>query len=432
MNKNIKRILTVTGLSLLISAGTTFCVYACMPTDDKLNMNTYNPGQGGVIPSNYNKPGNGGKQNTLPELPECSDSSENPIEIVTESSCLHEDTFTEHEIVEHATCQDPGSYVEKVRCSICFSVIHSTDETMLSSGQYHDLVLIPACDPVCEGTGNIEYYECKLCQEIFFKDFVEIKDPDSVIIPETGHKWSEWTVTKQATCTDEGQKTRKCLNDPSHVETSIIPASGHDHGPEVEENVTEPQLIHDGSVDKVVYCNVCKKELKRQTVKIPAKLKPYEDNINSLAPLESELILQGNPEKPEDLNNPDWEVTVKPTCETAGVRTRYYNGRKHEEVIAALGHYWGEWVVTIEPDIGAEGEAECVCMHDESHVQIRKIPGLTVEEYLRQKSCGIVRIQDPDSGYDPERQRPMGQTGSELSSTAEEKEGNEGAVILGQ
>ena len=46
-------------------------------------------------------------------------------------------------------------------------------------------------------------------------------------IPKKGHDWGDWEVTTPATCTEKGEKTRKCRNDPSHVETQEIPATGH-------------------------------------------------------------------------------------------------------------------------------------------------------------------------------------------------------------
>ena len=45
------------------------------------------------------------------------------------------------------------------------------------------------------------------------------------IIPATGHDWSDWTVT-EATCTEDGSKTRSCAT-CGETETEVIPATGH-------------------------------------------------------------------------------------------------------------------------------------------------------------------------------------------------------------
>ena len=37
------------------------------------------------------------------------------------------------------------------------------------------------------------------------------------------HDWGDWTVTKEATLTEEGVETRTCKADPSHTETRAIP-----------------------------------------------------------------------------------------------------------------------------------------------------------------------------------------------------------------
>ena len=43
------------------------------------------------------------------------------------------------------------------------------------------------------------------------------------------HDWGNWVVTKPATSSEDGEEQRKCMRDPSHVETKIIPALTHTH-----------------------------------------------------------------------------------------------------------------------------------------------------------------------------------------------------------
>ncbi len=42
-------------------------------------------------------------------------------------------------------------------------------------------------------------------------------------------KWSEWEAVSQPTCTEDGEKTRYNLDDPTEVETALIAARGHDY-----------------------------------------------------------------------------------------------------------------------------------------------------------------------------------------------------------
>ncbi|MCL2771557.1 MAG: leucine-rich repeat domain-containing protein [Firmicutes bacterium] len=43
-----------------------------------------------------------------------------------------------------------------------------------------------------------------------------------------GHNWDDWEITTSPTCTEVGEETRICLNDASHTETKPIIALGHD------------------------------------------------------------------------------------------------------------------------------------------------------------------------------------------------------------
>ena len=63
----------------------------------------------------------------------------------------------------------------------------------------------------------------------------EEKDPCA-----DGHDWGEWTVTKSATCTEKGSRTRSCKNGDK-TETEEIPMLAH---------------TYDGT--ETNYCTVCK------------------------------------------------------------------------------------------------------------------------------------------------------------------------------
>ncbi|WP_405358527.1 phosphatidylinositol-specific phospholipase C domain-containing protein [Ruminococcus sp.] len=63
----------------------------------------------------------------------------------------------------------------------------------------------------------------------FDKDWAE-DQTIQIELPALGHDWGEWTVTKEATLTEEGEETRVCRNDASHIETRAIP--------KIDENAT--------------------------------------------------------------------------------------------------------------------------------------------------------------------------------------------------
>ena len=61
------------------------------------------------------------------------------------------------------------------------------------------------------------------------------------------HYYGEWDVTKDATCTEAGVKTRECRWPLcEHKETCEIPAKGHDFG---EWTVTTPATCEEDGVE---------------------------------------------------------------------------------------------------------------------------------------------------------------------------------------
>lgn len=76
----------------------------------------------------------------------------------------------------------------------------------------------------CEGPGMLAHWTCDYCGKCFTDALgqEEIAEAD-LVIPQTGHDWGEWKVTTSATLLNDGEETRICRNDPSHVETRVIP-----------------------------------------------------------------------------------------------------------------------------------------------------------------------------------------------------------------
>ena len=80
-----------------------------------------------------------------------------------------------------------------------------------------------------EAEANCTLPGTKVLTAVFNTDWAE-DQTKQIEIPATGHDWGEWTVTKEATPTEEGEETRVCKNAPSHTETRAIP--------KVDENAT--------------------------------------------------------------------------------------------------------------------------------------------------------------------------------------------------
>ena len=136
------------------------------------------------------------------------------------------------------------------------------------------------------------------------------------------HDWSEWTVTKEASCTEDGLKTRTC-SICGETETEVIEATGHTavviKGKDA--TCTEPGLTEGEK------CSVCGEIITAQT-EIPALGHEYD------------------------------AVVTEPTCTEPGYTTYTCIRGDHEYVgdeKPALGHDWGKWEVDTEATEESEG-----------------------------------------------------------------------------
>ena len=129
------------------------------------------------------------------------------------------------------TCTEAGN-TKYWYCTICkkyFSDEHSEHEISLSdtvlSPLGHSLVSVPAVEPTCEETGNIEYWVCSRCGEYFEdqdgtsalsdEDLSKTVEEGGVLIPATGH--SPINPTQDDYVYDENHHWVECEHDHSHI-----------------------------------------------------------------------------------------------------------------------------------------------------------------------------------------------------------------------
>ena len=161
---------------------------------------------------------------------------------------------------------------------------------------------------------NTITYTCTECGYSKTEDYKE----------EHQHNWSEWTVTKAPTCTEDGEKTRTCTVAGCEIktETEIIPALGHNYG---EWTVVEDWHVvtkEDGSqVEERTLEQICS---------------TCNDKITKT---------EERPYVPGHTHNwSEWTVTKEPTCTEDGEETRSCSRCDHTETreIEALGHKYTE------------------------------------------------------------------------------------------
>ena len=120
------------------------------------------------------------------------------------------------EVVDNAvapTCTDTG-LAEGKHCSVC-NVVIIAQTTVNALG--HTEVTDKAVAATCTTAGKTEGKHCSKCNVIILSQNT---------IPATGHKYNSGTITKQATCAGDGQKTFACVNaNCKHSYTEAIKAT---------------------------------------------------------------------------------------------------------------------------------------------------------------------------------------------------------------
>ena len=76
------------------------------------------------------------------------------------------------------------------------------------------MIKVPWNNPTCTEKGNSTYYVCPYCDHWFIIYAGRVIDIESyhdyIVFDAAGHDWGEWTETKPATASEEGEETRIC------------------------------------------------------------------------------------------------------------------------------------------------------------------------------------------------------------------------------
>ena len=118
--------------------------------------------------------------------------------------------FNDHEHWSICECGERGEteahkYNEYGKCRIC---------GYSESDHIHVLIKKPATEPTCTKAGNIEYWECEQCGNLYGDpEKLDELAKKEVEIAAIGHAFGEFISG------EDGTHTRVCANDPSHTET---------------------------------------------------------------------------------------------------------------------------------------------------------------------------------------------------------------------
>lgn len=259
------------------------------------------------------------------------------------------------------TCTEEGNNAYWI-CIDCGKLFIDAEET--EEIDWDDVILPPKghsadtvwtygetmTEPTCTTSGyaRLELY-CSECGELL--------STRGMLIPAYGHKWLAWEMTKTPTEEEEGEETRTCENDPTHVETRLIPAVGHTHTLKYIE-ANKVSCTEGGNIAYWI-CSGCGLHFRDESGK---NWVSEEDTI--IPPL-------GH-------NTGEWsdgEIVKQPACETPGAKRLELRCTRCRELLAtrgeippALGHDWGEPEYLWSDDYSIV-IAERLCKRDFTHVE---------------------------------------------------------------
>ena len=209
-------------------------------------------------------------------------------------------------VSKEASCTESGEKIRK-----CSSCDYSETEKTEATGHAYEAV---ATDPTCTEKGYTTY-TCKNCGDTYVADEVEAP----------GHDLGEWTASKEASCTESGEKVRKCSR-CDYSETEEIEATGHIY----EAVVTPPTCTEAGYTTYT--CKKCGDTY-------------VADEVEDLG---------------HDLG--EWEVSREASCTEAGEKGRKCSRCDYSEMeeIGITGHDY-ETIVFINPTCTQKGYTIYTC-----------------------------------------------------------------------
>ena len=265
----------------------------------------------------------------------------------------------EHDYGEWVLDQAPTCKKYGVRHRICKNC--GDREVDVLDKVDHSWELVSTTPATCI-IGEIQHYKCSVCGET--KD-VTLSNPLGE------HSWDNGKVTKEATCTEDGEKTYTCTV-CNTTKTEVIPATGHQHK-EVR-NAKKATCTEDGYTGDT-YCTDCNTKLESGTVinklghtwdngVITKEATETEEGVKTYTcktcgetktekiPVTSHHLDQGT-------------ITKKATCTENGEKTYHCTDadcdKTYVETIPATGHKFDSWKTVKAQSIYSGAVQERIC-----------------------------------------------------------------------
>ena len=240
----------------------------------------------------------------------------------------------------------------KVIAEYAFSDCINLNNLFIQRQTYNNIVIVPYI-----GFNYYSFYNCSNLTDIYYMGSLndwqnlwkaEYNDAleNATIHYNYGvhvHSYTE-SITKQPTCTEEGEKTFTC--DCGDTYTEIIPAKGHT---EIIDKAVPATCTTDGKTEGS-HCYVCGEVIKAQTV-----IKATGHNFGS------------------------WSTTKAATCTESGTQTRKCAscGKTETKTIPAKGHKSSGWIIDKTASIGVKGSKHKECTVCKKVLETAEIPALS-------------------------------------------------------
>ena len=316
--------------------------------------------------------------------------------------------MTHHDAVA-ATCTEAGN-VEYWCCSRCEK--NFADEegitvlaTIVADKLGHNITHHEAVAATCENGGTVEYWSCDRCNKNF-ADETGTTVLEIIVTEANGHNLGNWEITKEASCTAEGERVQKCTVCGKIVNTETIEKRAHDYSEEwlsdetghwhkckncdsitevtthVNKTAVEakaPTCTKDGHTAKIV-CAYCGRVLQESEV---IKAKGHTEVIDEAkAPTCTETgltegkhcsvceeVLVTQEVIPAVGHKEVIDPAIAAKCETAGKTEGSHCSVcgaviKAQEEITALGHAWNEGQITTNPTCTGDGVKTFTCIRE--------------------------------------------------------------------
>ena len=254
-------------------------------------------------------------------------------------------------------CKDTG-VLGHYQCGTCLKYFDEDyaeiDSIVIPTNGEHsynpDTDWIDEIPATCDENGTLGHYHCNSCDKDFDENGEELTD----LAIEAGHTYGEWNDEIPATCTENGTVEHYFCDECDTyfdedyeviAEADLAIEAGHTCG---EWNDEVPATCTENGTVGYYYCSVCEKYLDEE----------YEEIADI-------TIAAGH-------KYGDIIPEIVPTCTEPGTIAHYqcsvcnkdFDADKTEVtdlLIAAKGHTYGDWVVTTEATVDAEGEKKRQC-----------------------------------------------------------------------